>query len=445
MRALAATIFKELLLLSRDKTGLLVLFLMPAVLVIVISLVQENVLKTTGETQTRILFIDHDHQDLGKLIEDHMAKSGHVEIIKSLGGETIDEKTAKKLLSDGKYQFCILIPEGLTEKVKYRAVRQITDSFQMDKNAGAMDSAMPELTVYFDPMVHGAFRSAVVNALHNVILMLEMQIKAGVIAEILSAQMNNLSPSLISPDIPGTSQGMFPRIDTAWADQRLMDIQSLGASSGGNTKLPTSVQQNVPAWALFGMFFIVIPLGGSIIRERQNGVFVRLMTLPVSYVTLLLGKVISFVVVCLFQFSIILTAGIWVMPLLGTPTLQIGSSPLAIPAVVVSASLAAAGYGVLLGTAGKTYEQVSMFGAVSVVIAAALGGIMVPVYVMPKTMQHISLFSPLAWGLNSLTDIFAREGNIRSVLPEIFYLLSFFAGTMLMSWIIFLRKDLKKD
>jgi ABC-2 type transport system permease protein len=303
---------------------------------------------------------------------------------------------------------------------------------------------MPELTVYFDPMVHGAFRSAVVSALHNVILMLEMQIKAGIIAEILPVQINNLLQNFTSPDIPGNLQGMCPTIDTNWANQRLMVIQSQGASSGGTTKLPTSVQQNVPAWALFGMFFIVIPLGGSIIRERQNGVFVRLITLPVSYIILLLGKVIAFVVVCLFQFSIILMVGIWVMPLLGTPTLQIGSSPSAIAAVVVSASLAAAGYGVLLGTAGKTYEQVSMFGAVSVVIAAALGGIMVPVYVMPKTMQQISVFSPLAWGLNSLTDIFAREGNIRSVLPEILYLLSFFAGTMLMSWIIFLRKSLKR-
>jgi ABC-2 type transport system permease protein len=444
MRALAATIFKELLLLSRDRTGLLVLFLMPAVLVIVISLVQENILKTTGETQTRMLFINHDQQDLGKLIEDQMVKSGHVEIIKSLNGVAVDEKTAKKLLSDGKYQFCIIIPEGLTEKVKYRAIREITASFQPDKNAVEKDRQLPDLTIYFDPMVHGAFRSAVVNALHNVILMLEIQIKAGVIAEILPVQMNNLFQNYMGPDISGASDVIFPRINTNWANQRLMDIQSLSASSEGNAKLPTSVQQNVPAWALFGMFFIVIPLGGSIIRERQNGVFVRLMTLPVSYIILLLGKVIACVVVCLFQFSIILMVGIWVMPLLGTPTLQIGSSPLAILAVVVSASLAAAGYGVFLGTAGKTYEQVSMFGAVSVVIAAALGGIMVPVYVMPKTMQYISHFSPLAWGLNSLTDIFAREGNIRSVFPEILYLLSFFAGTMLTSWIIFLQKNLKR-
>ena len=444
MRALAATIFKELLLLSRDRAGLLVLFLMPAVLVIVITLVQENVLKTTGETQTSILYIDQDQKDLGKLIEDFLNESGHIEIIKSHEGAAIDEKTAKKLLFGGKYQFCIIIPAGLTEKVKQNAIQQISASFQKDKDSENMESVLPEITIYFDPMVQGAYRSAIVNALQNVILTIEMQIKAAVIAEMLPFQMAKLFQNYTGGNIPTGPNITLPQISTTWANHRLMDIQSIGASSEESSKLPTSIQQNVPAWALFGMFFIVIPLGGSIIRERENGVFMRLMTLPVSYFTLLLGKVIACVIVCLFQFSIILAAGIWLMPFLGTPTLQIGSSYLAILAVVISASLAAAGYGVLLGTAGRTYEQVSMFGAVSVVIAAALGGIMVPVYVMPKTMQQISLFSPLAWGLNSLTDIFAREGNIHSVLPEILYLLSFFAGTMLASWIIFLRHKLKR-
>ena len=49
----------------------------------------------------------------------------------------------------------------------------------------------------------------------------------------------------------------------------------------------------------------------------------------------------------------------------------------------MAASLAATGYGLMVGTLAKTYEQASMFGAVSIVIAAALGGIMVPTYVMP--------------------------------------------------------------
>ena len=52
MRKYLAATKKDLLLLLRDKTGLLLLFLMPSVLVIVITLVQENVLELSGQYQT---------------------------------------------------------------------------------------------------------------------------------------------------------------------------------------------------------------------------------------------------------------------------------------------------------------------------------------------------------------------------------------------------------
>jgi len=154
----------------------------------------------------------------------------------------------------------------------------------------------------------------------------------------------------------------------------------------------------------------------------------------------LLGKVIAYVLICLVQFGIILLIGTHLMPLLGAPVLEMGAAPGAIAAVVIVAALAACGYGILLGTVARTYEQASMFGAVSVVIAAAVGGIMVPVYVMPEMMRRISDYSPLAWGLNALTDIFAREGTLQTVQNEMFYLLAFAVGTMLLAWGWFVYK-----
>jgi ABC-2 type transport system permease protein len=75
-----ATIFKGLLFLSRDRAGLLVLFLMLAVLVIVVSLVQEHILKVTGETAIRVLLVDQDRQLLGQMIENQLQQSGTIEI-----------------------------------------------------------------------------------------------------------------------------------------------------------------------------------------------------------------------------------------------------------------------------------------------------------------------------------------------------------------------------
>jgi ABC-2 type transport system permease protein len=104
-------------------------------------------------------------------------------------------------------------------------------------------------------------------------------------------------------------------------------------------------------------------------------------------------------------------------------------------------ALAACGYGLMLGTLARTLEQATMFGAVSVVCAAVLGGIMVPVYVMPPVMQTISMFSPLAWGLNALVEISVREGTLGSVRHELLYLTVFFAVTMAIAWTRFGRFD----
>jgi ABC-2 type transport system permease protein len=293
------------------------------------------------------------------------------------------------------------------------------------------------LIVHFDPLIHGAFRSSVVNALKQMLLTMELEMKARILAEILPVQFNLVLQTLTGrlPD-PGSAQ-LF-QMDAGWGTRRLMDVV---AGQSRLKKLPTSVQHNVSAWAVFGMFFIVLPLGGVIIRERQDGTFVRLRTLPVPYLTILMGKLMAYVTVCWVQFLFIVLVGKVGLPLLGAPVLTLGSDPIALIVVVTFIALAACGYGIMLGTLARTFEQASMFGPVSVVCAAALGGIMVPVYAMPHLMQKISLFSPLAWGLNALVEIFVRDGMLRSVLPELGYLTAFFAVTLLIAWAAFRRRD----
>jgi ABC-2 type transport system permease protein len=132
--------------------------------------------------------------------------------------------------------------------------------------------------------------------------------------------------------------------------------------------------------------------------------------------------------------------GKFLLPLLGAPEFEMGSSPTALIIIALSAAVAACGYGILLGTMARTYEQASTFGAVSVVIAAVLGGIMVPVFAMPSIMQKISLFFPFSWGMNAFLDIFLRGGNVYTVLPDVTLLVIFFLVTTLIAWFNLSRK-----
>ena len=81
-----------------------------------------------------------------------------------------------------------------------------------------------------------------------------------------------------------------------------------------------------------------------------------------------------------------------------------------------------------------------MFGSISVVVAAALGGIMVPVYAMPKLMQVVSVVSPLGWGLEAFQDVFVRGGGLIDVLPEVAALLLFFFLALFGAWFCLFNK-----
>ena len=94
--------------------------------------------------------------------------------------------------------------------------------------------------------------------------------------------------------------------------------------------------------------------------------------------------------------------------------------------VALFSGLAAIGFGILLGTMAKTQEQSAPFGATSVVILAAVGGVWVPVFAMPKVMQYIAKASPMNWGLEAFYDVLLRHNTIVGILPLLAALLLFF-------------------
>lgn len=437
--AIWATLIKELTELRRDRAGLLVLLVMPMALVIIVSLVQDSVMQATGEAPVRVLFVDKDHSYFGAAITKQLQNTGSLELVTRINDKELDEDSARKAVVKGDYQFCVVIPPGTGTALRNRVVKLTTASLSTGgkKINRKKPAALAGVTVYFDPAVQGVFRSVVVNALHRIILGIESRERVDAMTKVLPVEVKKIVTQTMDPKNMAASSGIqlpsTPDINFAMDSDQLLPLFEMTAMTGKVVKNPTAAQQNVPAWALFGMFFIVVPLSGVLIRERQTGTFQRLMTMPVSPLTLLAGKVGAYVIVCSIQFAIMLGAGCYLLPLLGTPGLQPGPELLAIVPVVIVASLAATGYGLMVGTLAKTYEQASMFGAVSIVIAAALGGIMIPAYVMPRYMQEISVMSPLSWGLTAFQDIFVRGGSLQTVIPELSYLLLFFAVSITIS------------
>lgn len=196
------------------------------------------------------------------------------------------------------------------------------------------------------------------------------------------------------------------------------------------------VQQNVPAWALFGMFFTGIPLAGVILQERKSGLWIRLASLPISHLVLFIGKVVAFVAVCLTQFLLVAIIGTFLFPNIGLPAFSVTLNPSGVLLIVLASSLASCGFGVFLGMVCSTYEQASTIGYTAVVTSAALGGVMVPVYAMPQAMQQVAVLSPLNWGLTAFLDILVRGSSVVEIWDDLGRLTLFFLLTTFLAWIL---------
>jgi ABC-2 type transport system permease protein len=114
----------------------------------------------------------------------------------------------------------------------------------------------------------------------------------------------------------------------------------------------------------------------------------------------------------------------------------LGSNIAGILLIACSVAMAATGYGVLIAVYFRTPQQALSFGSVSVVILSAIGGVWVPVYVMPEILQTISRFSPMSWGLESFNDLFLRQASIQTILPNVLRLTGFSLVTLFISVII---------
>ena len=413
---------KEFLLLLRDRTGLLVLFLMPAILVIVITLVQENVMELTGQKKTQVLFLDLDQGDLGRSLQTQL-KTGNLELV------VWDEKQKKMAdiqtaVANGNYQVGIVIPQGASSRFKEAASRL----FQQEKGTEIPpDSMTTHLHLFIDPGIMAGLRSGVTAQLQMALTVIAQEAKVTMLGKTLQESMASLH---VPPEAAPLDGNRLP----ALFSQPLLALTESPNSTRTTITSYNPVQQNVPAWALFGMFFTAIPIAGSILQERNSGIWIRLMALPVSPLVLFAGKAVAYMAICLCQFLLIALIGAYLFPLLGLPAFTVSMNLPTVLLTVLFSSLAACGYGIFLGMVCTSYEQASTVGATSVVAAAAIGGVMVPVYAMPHMMQRLSIISPLNWGLTAFQDLLLRGYPLSAILDDLGRLLLFFAVTALISW-----------
>ncbi len=414
---LLASIKKEALLLLRDKVGLSILFIMPMVLIFVMTLVQDSAFKTINEKGIPVILVDNDQDSLGKHIKQGLKSNDLVSLSDNIDGKAATVELAQKAVSEGKFLIGIVIPKSATEAIRKNVTVLVNETLSSDsvalKNTSEKQDSV-EIIIMIDPVAKKSFLLSVTSNIREFI----SEVKTKIMFQTFAEQVAE-----VIPDKNNTPKDSYNK-------SRIITYKEVYASESEDKIVPNAVQHNVPAWAIFAMFFIAIPLSGSIMKEKNEGSVFRLHTMPTPYLLLVNGKIIVYVIVCQIQFLLMLSVGQVFLPMLGLPALVLGNSLLGISVLTLATAFAATGYGVMVGTLAGTEHQAAIMGSLSVILLSALGGIWVPSYVMPEVMRNISAWSPLNWSLEGFYKLFLRGGHVSDIMGEALKLMVFFFITM---------------
>lgn len=409
MRKLWSIFEKELKLLLRDPGGLLMLFVLPAFFILILSLALQGALSSeTSAEKADILFVVEDDGDLGPKLMQAIEDNSNFRAVTEVGGRPPSRAEAMELLGRGAYKIAVVVPAGAT------------------RAAGFDDDATVEVLV--EPTVNQRVALAVKDAIRG-------YVHVSIIGRVRDAAWGCLAalpPPPVCESDPGRDgtlvvwSSLDPSFD-GFRGSAGLSVEQRYVKGGGAQMYPNSVQQNVPGWTIFALFWIAQILSINIINERMSGSYKRVRIAPTSLVTYVFGKSLPFLFINVAQAVVMFAIGVHVLPLFGAPRLEITDYQ-AMAVLTVATSCVAVSFGLLMGALSRTSAVAASISASVLIIMCVVGGIMVPKFMMPALMQKAALFVPHGWALDGYLNVLINGQTTADVLPTVGVLLGFAAG-----------------
>ncbi|HSV84881.1 MAG TPA: ABC transporter permease [Ramlibacter sp.] len=368
---------KEWRLLARNLHGLAALFLMPAIFVLVMSFTLKNTLTAQVDLPPTGWVLADSSPFAAQWAKDWLARHP--------GPRFADAQALRRALKAGQVEAGVVVRAPL-----------------LDAASGRPDSR--RLEMWLGNRVQPAAAARLRAELSFSLLQAQMKRAAAASGPFSGALLEGASGDLLAAD-------------TGVAVRYLYEIES--------GRRMTAVQQSVPAWLIFGMFFVVIPIAGVLIQERNEGTLARLATLRVPPSAVLGGKLLAFIALNWVQLVFMLLVGRWLVPLLGGDALSLDVHPGWFVLMVLATSAAAVGLALLIASWTRNFEHAAALGGGLNVVLAAIAGVMVPRVLMPPGLQTVSAWSPMGWALDGMQSVFLGAPSADIVLPRAGLLLGF--------------------
>ena len=396
IQQILSTTWKDLKILLKDIGGIATLFLMPMMFIIVMSTALQGLFDNEGDMQPRRLPVVN--LDRGEYAAEVVAALDHIdgiEVETTWDGEALTRERAEKLVADGDVSVALLFPADFSGQIEARA---------------RGDEIMATVEFISDPAVSVQFIAPMQGMVFGA---------AERVAETHIAQAR-IATSLASTSAsqPVEARPVSEQIGIEMDGESVVELDQVTPAHMNIAVEPDTYQQNVPGYTVLGVFFIVGAMASSILGEKREGTFRRLLVAPLSKPILLAGKILPYYLVNLVQIAIMFSVAHLLFGMAFGNLLALATISMALAA-------AATGLGIMIAALGKTDTQIGGLTSLLTLTMSALGGCLMPTFIMPDFLQKLSRFIPHTWAMQGFQDVLVRGYGLVEILPEAGILLGF--------------------
>lgn len=180
----------------------------------------------------------------------------------------------------------------------------------------------------------------------------------------------------------------------------------------------------VGGWAIQFLLFALSASAASLFRERDAGIFQRLLAAPVTRAQILWSKFLYGVALGLVQLVVLFVASSWLYGIEVLP--HLGSLVL----VCLFAAGACTSFGMLLAAVSTSTEAASGLATLVIMFMSAVGGAWFPITFMPEVIQHFSKLTLVYWSMEGFSAVLWARQSLLQILPILGILGGITAGVM---------------
>jgi ABC-2 type transport system permease protein len=390
IRNALAIAWKDLQVLFRDRAQLAVLFVMPFMFGLLFGGIGG------GAAEFKVYLVNDDPGQYGTQVVNTL---NQVEVLSIEELDTVQEADQK--IADGEAATAIIIPADFSQDVDAfdpvndpARVQVIVDPAQQQEG-GIVTGIVNDIMTWVN--MQGEIQHGIRTIMDEsgVFDALDDRARRGLEAQSLGAIMTQLLKASTDPLISVKSEDL----------------------EGVETQLPNNrFGVYATGYTVMFAFFIVGTISITLLTEKEQGTFRRLLASPLHRGSIILGKMLAYTLVVGLQVLVMFGVGraFFDMPL--------GDSPLGLVLLTLALALAATSLGMLVATVAQSRGQAITISTLLSVVLAVVGGVMAGVPTKGNPMYWPSRLTPHAHAITAYFKLMVG-GGVADILPQMGLLL----------------------